>query len=260
LRASIANLAIFRQIDVFCLAEYAFADADLLGTLNGAGTGNYYPVPSQNRRIRLFCRLPNAQWKDRFHNQLSDRMTAHTLRVGGSAGILLICVHGHDRKSVADEKDRADHAQDLAANIRLVEKDVGHQRTVACGDFNMNPYEQGMVGARCFHAFLSQNLTRTIHKLGRRAQYPCFYNPMWSCFGDRPSRPPGSYYRSDSLSATNHFWQVLDQVIVRPELMDQLPHLAILGDDGQQSLVAKTGRPRKATFSDHLPLFFELTP
>jgi hypothetical protein len=53
---------------------------------------------------------------------------------------------------------------------------------------------------------------------------------------------------------------MLDQVILRPELMAQLTQLAILGDDGQQSLVAKMGRPRKATFSDHLPLFFELTP
>lgn len=260
LRASIANLAISRQVDTFCFAEYAFNDADLLASLNGAGIGNYYAVASQNTRIRLFCRLPTARWADRFHSQISDRMTAHTLRVGSSKGILVICLHGHDRMSVPEEKDRADLAQDLAANILLIEKDVGHKRTVVCGDFNMNPFELGMVAARGFHALLSQNLTRTVHKLSRRANYPCFYNPMWSCFGDRPDRPPGSYYFSNSLSATNHFWQMHDQVIVRPELMAQLTHLAILGDDGQQSLVAKMGRPRKATFSDHLPLFFELTP
>ena len=133
-------------------------------------------------------------------DQLSNRMTAHTLRVGNSRSILVVCVHGHDRRSVPDEKDRADHAQDLAANILLVESDVGHSRTIVCGDFNMNPFEQGMVAARCFHALLSQDLTRTIHKLGRRAKYPCFYNPMWACFGDRPKRPPGTYYFSDSLS------------------------------------------------------------
>lgn len=260
LLASIGNLAISRQVDIFCFAEYAFADEEMLACLNGTGIGNYYAVPSQNARLRLFCRLENARWEDRFHYQLSDRMTAHTLRAGNSRSILVVCVHGRDRRSVSHESDRASHAQDLAADIRLVEKSVGHQRTVVCGDFNMNPFEQGMVAAKSFHALLSKNLTRTIVRMGRRANYSCFYNPMWTCFGDRHNQPPGSYYFSDSYSDTNHFWHIPDQVIVRPEIMAQLTQLAILGNDGKQSLVAKMGRPRKATFSDHLPLYFELTP
>ncbi len=260
LRASIANLAISRKIDTFCFAEFGFLDAEVIESLNSAGVGNYYAVASRNSRIRLFSRLENAQWKDRFNSQLNDRMTAHSLRVGKSRSILIVCVHGRDRMSVSHENDHASHAQDLADDIRLIQKDVGHQRTVVCGDFNMNPFELGMVAAKNFHALLSQNLTRTIHRLGRRAKYSCFFNPMWTCFGDRPNQPPGSYYFSNSLSDTNHFWHILDQVIIRPEIMGQLTRLAILGEDGRQSLVAKMGRPRKATFSDHLPLFFELTP
>ncbi len=255
---SLAQLAASQQIDVFVIAEYAFIDADLIYTLNGAAAGTYEAVPGRNSRIKLFSRLTNARWIDRFANQLNSRMTAHTLQVGNSRNILFIGFHGHDRRSMPVEADRADMAQSFAADIQLLENDLGHNRTVVCGDFNMNPFEQGMVARRSLHALISGNVAKTIHKLGQRARYPCFYNPMWSCFGDRPNRPPGSYYFSDSLSATNHFWQMLDQVILRPDLLENLTQLAILDNDGNDSLVTKTGRPKKASYSDHLPLFFEL--
>jgi hypothetical protein len=85
-----ASLAASRQIDIFVIAEYAFSDSDLIASLNGAGVGNYYAVQGTNPRIRLFSRLLNSRWKDRFSSQISDRMTAHTLRAGNSYNILLI--------------------------------------------------------------------------------------------------------------------------------------------------------------------------
>src|SRR5437763_439964 len=90
LRTSFARLAASRQIDVFVIAEYAFSDVDLLASLNGGGAGIYYPVAGLNPRIRLFSRLLNVRWKDRFSSQLNNRMTAHTLRAGKSQSILLI--------------------------------------------------------------------------------------------------------------------------------------------------------------------------
>jgi hypothetical protein len=159
LRNSISRLAVSQQIDILIIAEYAFADAELLQSLNNAGVGNYYAVPTSNARLRLFSRLTNGRWKDRFMSQVSDRMTAHTLRVGNSRGIILIGFHGHDRMSVPVESDRASFAQDIASDIRLIEKDVGHRRTLVVGDFNMTPYEQGMVVTKGMHALMSKSLT-----------------------------------------------------------------------------------------------------
>jgi hypothetical protein len=202
---SIARIAATWEVDVFVIAEYAFVDAQLIASLNRANVGDYHAVAGRNHRIRLISRVRNARWADRFSSQVNDRLTAHTLQVGSSPSILFICFHGQDRISVPSEADRADLAQDLAQDIQLLEKDVGHQRTVVCGDFNMNPFELGMVARRSLHALMSRNLARTIHRLGRRAPYPCFYNPMWSHLGDWPDRVPGSYYFSNSVSATNHF-------------------------------------------------------
>jgi len=258
LRNSISRLAASRLLDILIIAEYAFADADLLVSLNAAGVGNYYAVPSSNPRLRLFSRLVNGRWKDRFTSQVNDRMTAHTFRVGNSRSIILIGLHSHDRMSVPNEADRASLAQDIASDIRLIEKDVGHCRTLVVGDFNMTPYEQGMVATKGMHALMSRELTRSMHKLEGRTGYPCFYNPMWSRMGDQPDRTPGSYFFSNAVNATNTFWHLLDQVVVRCELMDSISQLTILNHDGVDTFVTSKGRPRKDTYSDHLPLFFQI--
>jgi hypothetical protein len=160
--------------------------------------------------------------------------------------------------SAPTEADRASLAQGIAADIAGVERLLRHRRTVVVGDFNMNPFEQGMVEARALHALMTRPLAQTIHRLEQRGRYPCFYNPMWSYFGDRPSRPPGTYFFSNTLSSTNHFWNIYDQVLLRPEVMDKLSHLEILDSDGQVSLLTRFGRPNRAVLSDHLPLLFRL--
>lgn len=112
------------------------------------------------------------------------------------------------------------------------------------------------------HALISRPLAQTVHRMGARTDYPCFYNPMWTFFGDWPSstRPPGTYFFANPSDPCNHFWNVFDQVIVRPELIGHLSRLEILDNDGQESLVTRPGgRPKKAALTDHLPLLFSLT-
>ena len=58
----------------------------------------------------------------------------------------------------------------------------------------------------------------------------------------------------------NYYWNVLDQVIVRPALMDRCDgeRIRILTKVGESSLLTNAGRPDHRKFSDHLPLLFEL--
>ncbi|MBN9121635.1 MAG: hypothetical protein J0I06_21230 [Planctomycetes bacterium] len=90
---------------------------------------------------------------------------------------------------------------------------------------------------------------------------------MWSCLGDRPApriqphgrrRPPGTYYFDNTNDRANAFWQMFDQVLLRPQLMEQLTHLEILEGDGTEELVTAEGKPRANLMSDHLPILFEL--
>jgi hypothetical protein len=257
LRTSIARLTVRHEIDVLLLAECEIAEGDMLLGLNSAGIGAYHRPASRSQRIHLYSRLPSEVWTEAFDDRTTGRLTMQWLKVGSPPGILLAGIHFPDRMSISPGAAQLDVAQDVATDIRRIEDTVGRRRTILVGDLNMNPFEDGVAARRSLHAVMSRNLAATIHKRKDRADYPCFYNPMWAFFGDYGSEPPGTYYYSNK-DANNRFWNIYDQVLVRPELVASLSHVEILDGDGQSTFVTKRGVPRKAVFSDHLPLLFRL--
>lgn len=84
-----------------------------------------------------------------------------------------------------------------------------------------------------------------------------FYNPMWNLFGDF-SYPPGTYYHNGS-EPVNSFWNIYDQVMIRPGMKKCFVEksLKIITDMQKYSLVDKLKHPRK-DISDHLPIVFEI--
>ncbi len=261
LRDSIARLAAHRHLDVLIFTECAIRPADLLASLNALGIGPYYQVASISKRILFFSRLPPNQWKwdDLFANNVEDRMAILELQGGTAASILLAAVHFYDRTRVPTPGGRAQQVRRIIVeDLRKTEIAIGHQRTVLVGDLNMHPYEEGVVGAEALHAVMSEELAERLPGLTARAGRLCFYNPMWALFGDRTPGPAGTYYWDNADEPTNHFWNMYDQVLIRPTLVKRFVRVEVLDSDGGQSLVTREGRPRSAKFSDHLPLFFEL--
>jgi len=84
-------------------------------------------------------------------------------------------------------------------------------------------------------------------------------NPMWNHFGDGSGDTAGSYY-FDSAQHVNYYWNVFDQLLLRPELAERFDpsRLRILKSAGTQSLVRPDGRPDGTNASDHLPIVFDL--
>jgi hypothetical protein len=82
---------------------------------------------------------------------------------------------------------------------------------------------------------------------------------MWAHFGDRRGHPPGSYYY-DRAELVNHYWNVFEQVMVRPDVMERCDgeEIKILTTPGDVSLLRNDGTPNSKDFSDHLPLLFEI--
>ena len=102
---------------------------------------------------------------------------------------------------------------------------------------------------------IAERATRTVQ--GR--EYRLFYNPMWGHFGDSKGDTAGSYFY-DSSEHTNYFWNVFDQVLLRPELAKRFDssQLSIVKSVGERLLVRPDGRPDGTLYSDHLPIVFEL--
>ena len=83
---------------------------------------------------------------------------------------------------------------------------------------------------------------------------------MWARFGceEFTGRPPGSYYY-DRAETVRYYWNLFDQVLVRPSLLDHFKDqdLELVEHDGNSPL-RKNGIPDSRLFSDHLPILFKL--
>jgi Endonuclease/Exonuclease/phosphatase family len=257
LRALIASAVVERDVDILLLAESGVSDAEMAAALRIATGRDYAALSIDADKVRVFTRLAASQWRRRQTDALSARMAIWSIAVGKPPGILLAAAH-FISKNNAREGKQAMLAVELAKEIGRVEDAVGHERTVVVGDLNMNPFEDGLIGAPALHAVMTTRLAERVERVVQGTTYRFFYNPMWGFFGDRTVGPPGTYYHR-AATVGDLFWHMMDQVLLRPILMHGLQDLAILDRIGGESLLTQpAGLPRDIACSDHLPLAFRL--
>lgn len=257
--ATLTRLVQHRDLDVLVFAECEIGEPQITAALNAGSRGAYHCPPSRSRRIKVWTRLAPGAVVDRYNGRTTDRFTVRTVTFPppAPAPIRLVGVHLTDRQTAPTEAGRAGIVRPIVDAISKLEQRDGDQRTVLIGDLNMNPYEAGVVSTHALHAVMTKELTQTVAGLTARQRYSCFYNPMWSCFGDVSTGPPGTHYWANAEEPTNHFWQLYDQVLIRPELMTSFVRVEILASDGRESLLTRAGRPRSTVLSDHLPVYCE---
>lgn len=257
LLARLARLAAREAADVVILAECADPPADVAAALNAAGTGWIAP-PSVCERLRTFTRLTAGALTEVF-NDANQRLNLWELRTDAGLPVLLGGVHLPSKVGWSPA-DQSGFAYRVTANLEEEEDRLPNRGTVVIGDFNMSPFDDGMIGGFGFHALM------TLELAGRRSQRivqaePCrrtFYNPMWAFLADRGASPAGTYYRHAAVPH-NHYWYAPDQVLVRPELAGKVTRVAILDHDGVDALtVAGGGWPDADHGSDHLPILVTL--
>ena len=252
----LARIVTSENVDVIMLAECTMAPAEALAALNQSADSLFNePLTfDPNPKLRLFTRLPAS----RFHPQLSGangRTIAYRVALINQLPFLLAVVHWPSKVNL-NEGEQALLTVELAGEIRQAESDSGIERTILVGDLNMNPYEPGVVGAMGLHAVMTRERARRGERVVNAKAYPFFYNPMWGYFGDRTEGPAGTFHRNTGV--INPFWNIYDQVLLRPPLMDGLRELHILESDGQEPLVTPSGIPDSINGSDHLPILFRL--
>jgi hypothetical protein len=252
LAALIADLAEEHGTDLIILAECEIEPATMLGTLNRTST-RFHLIEGLCPHITIFSQFPDQFVQSAYE---SERVSIRKLELPDRDRLLLVAVHLPSKLHMTAESQAFECAE-LARQIDLEEQKAGHRRTILVGDFNLNPFEAGMAGG--LHSVMSRQVasrgTRTIQ--GREYQF--FYNPMWCHFGDAGSDTAGSYFH-DAGEHVNHYWNMFDQVLLRPELASRFDsdRLSILKAVGSLSLVRPDGRPDEHVGSDHLPLLFEV--
>lgn len=169
---------------------------------------------------------------------------------------LLACVH-LPSKSYANDAKRGITISRIVGEIQIYEEKLGVEKTIIVGDLNENPYEAGCLGAVGFHGIPVYKDTMKRYRTIMDESFKMFYNPMWNLLGDF-SFPPGTYYYSGN-EVENSFWNVYDQVMIRPCLREQFidNELKILCETKNAKLIDANNHPNKS-ISDHLPIIFEI--
>lgn len=188
----------------------------------------------------------------------SPRWLAHQLILPNRLSLNIISVHFHSKVNWSSAS-LALECTNLARDIALIEKKNNSENTILIGDFNMNPFEDGMVAANGLNAI--QDLDYTEHRNNRKIDgisYKYFYNPMWNFFGDK-KEPYGTHYCRVSGHISQE-WNIYDQVLFRPSLKKFIERdgIEIVSELKDDKLTKAFGRPDEKKYSDHLPIVLKL--
>lgn len=251
----IANLADLHEVDLLILTECEIPTHAMLEALNQGASPMFHLTDSQCEEIVIYTRFTSEFLQKKFD---STRLTIRTLNLPGTEEILIAAVH-HPSKRYWNDASQSAECHELSLCIRQVEEEVGHRRTVLIGDFNMNPFEEGMIAANGLNAVMARMLAARETRTVQAHEYPFFYNPMWGHFGDAIDGPSGTFYYGSSEHVT-YFWNMFDQVLIRPELLSifRNEELKILSDSSERSFLTANGLPDISVASDHLPILFRL--
>ncbi|MDM8551509.1 endonuclease/exonuclease/phosphatase family protein [Desulfobacterales bacterium HSG2] len=255
LKEHVTTLCREHEVDILILAESNIPQAELLDMLNKNEVSKFEAPHDLSKKLRFYVKFPAEYFKSvRDERNIAIRK----LELPNVWDILIVAVH-LPSKLYLDSENQTLMCPRYADLIRKAESKVGHCRTLVVGDFNMNPFENGVVNSEGFHALMDRRLTikKSRKVWGVKRQF--FYNPMWGKMSDSSEGPPGTYYYRKSVPLC-YIWNTFDQVLLRPELLDFFSndHLKVIDNISGTPLLSKTGIPDKKSFSDHLPLFFKL--
>ncbi|MBU5256838.1 endonuclease/exonuclease/phosphatase family protein [Tissierella praeacuta] len=247
----IMKMIIDLECDVIGLAEYTDNIQELIGEL--WIKGHYlYEVPQIGcDRIHILTRF---ELEDINHYNEQSFFTIKEIPHATLGRHMVVFVHLASKLHV-NEYDHISQVVELKSAIEESEIKADNKKTIVVGDFNMNPFEEPMIMAQGLHSLSCRKVASKIDRIVRGKHYSMFYNPMWNFLGDNMT-PPGTYYYSKAIQA-NYFWNTFDQVLIRPELINQLDidSIKIVNEISSFRLDNRVGMPK---LSDHYPLFFKL--
>ncbi len=256
LKDLIYSFANDENLDILVLLECEIDTTELILALN-SHENKYYYLPSiiPNSYFKVFSKRNADIIKT---SKEEKRVRALSIIDPISYDINLILIH-YQSKIFWDDSNQDAHSCEIKNFIDDVEKINNHDRTIVMGDFNMNPFQYGMTQSTGLHAIMDKHLARNSSRIIDGKQYKFFYNPMWSFFGEEGKGDVNGTFYYSSAKPICYFWNILDQVIIRPSLLDTFDdkklkiHSSINGID-----LINENNKINTEISDHLPISFNI--
>lgn len=252
---TIADICVEHSIDVLGLAEFPKDKAnDLISAFKFKGLDISF-VENVKYKVAVFHRI-GANIYNKFEGEFVCALEA---MINGIPYSIVFC-HLHS-KNMASDDDTTNRARFFCEDLVDYENNiVSHCRTIVAGDFNMNPYDSGMISASAFNAMNSISVSKRGERQLMGKSFRFFYNPTWNLHGDKGKETPAASYYYDKADFDQYYWHMLDQVIIRPEV---IPHFIfddfrILYKGANYNLVLDDNRINETEYSDHLPISFTI--
>jgi hypothetical protein len=154
LEGRVASLAEKHEIDIVILAECSISPQTMIDALHQR-TGRQFILPSSAcEKIVIYTGFPENFLDAR---QEGKRFTIRRLALPGLDEILIVATHFPSKLHWSRE-DQVLECANLSEEIRLAEQNAGHSRTLLVGDLNMNPFEDGVVGAKGLHGVMTRQI------------------------------------------------------------------------------------------------------
>lgn len=173
--------------------------------------------------------------------------------------LMIVGVHLDSPVSYPDATDRYVRAADYSTIIEQMEKTWGIKKTLLIGDFNMNPFDKGMVSELSFKATHCKQTAQT-----EKGNKRYFFNPSWRLFSNdltqENGQPPGTIHYVPHNKDTNvDYWHVFDQVLIRSELISNLSNsFEVITKIESINLLNQDMVPDRELYSDHLPIKYQI--
>jgi hypothetical protein len=244
--------------DILFLAESQMSIAQILTALNEQKANYFYNSDPICTKILMFSKFHDKYVQPTTSNL---RYTVRVIDVPTYPKFNLMSLH-FQSKVHWDVHDQAAHSMELNSTINGFETKTGSKMTLVIGDFNMNPFDYGMVQTTGLHSVMSKDVALKKSRIVDGKEYPFFYNPMWSFFGDHgKGNVNGTIYNTLS-KPINYFWNIFDQVLIRPDLIPHIneDELEIISQLNKNVSLLKKSNIIDDSISDHLPISITIKP
>ena len=238
--------------DIIFFAECEMSPSEILISLNDSKTSYFYNLDPVCEKIKMF-----SKFHDKYVAPVKSglRYTVRSVKVPAYPEFNIMSLH-YQSKVNWDFADQAAHSATLNNVIKDVENKTHLKTTMLIGDFNMNPFDFGMIQTTGLHSVMSKKIALKKQRVVDGEEYPFFYNPMWSFFGDKGKGGTNGTIYNTLSKPINYFWNIFDQVLIRPDLIEFFDedNLEILTSFGTDVNLLNKFDMINDSISDHLPI------
>lgn len=160
-----------------------------------------------------------------------------------------------------EENARNKKAEIISNSLKKIEADFYYKeefKSIIVGDFNLQPYSEGIIGVYGFNATKSKEKALQIKRTIDGENHYFYFNPIWKLMGEN-KMVQGTYYNSSDQQLKSIYWYSFDEVLIRPYFIDKFnwDYFDIVEKTKSYNFLSHSTID-KINYSDHLALKFEI--